>query len=435
MLEFSLNSFAEKIHYGKTKDYFQEVLSSYQNGNYRSAVVMLWSVAVCDIVYKLQYLVDLYDDKSAKSILIKLAKLQEEDPKSSAWEIQLIEDTYNKTSLLDSSEYENLRYLQKQRHLSAHPILNADKKLHKPNKDTVRSLIRNTLEGLLIKPPFYTKKITDEFLVNIAEAAPFLDTDVKVKRYVESRYLDRIKPEVELYIYKTLWKFVFNLNNENCSKNRDINFQVLEVITNRHREDIIKKISGNKDYYSNILPESIILNYLTFYLSKNSNFYELLNEDVKIKIQHHVQNNHIGRIYGWFLHNSLKDYYNNILSLIDENPHSSFTERHVKFLLKISDTVEWENLVCCIFSAYYCVSPDYDKADSRFQQAISPNIDLFDKEALLFLIKRIESNDQVYRRDKAIVDHKQIQQKLVQLYGEEFDLKPYPHFKGNVIGK
>jgi hypothetical protein len=59
MSEFSLESFAEKIHYGKTKDYFQEVLSSYQNRNYRSAVVMLWSVAVCDIVYKLQKLVDL----------------------------------------------------------------------------------------------------------------------------------------------------------------------------------------------------------------------------------------------------------------------------------------------------------------------------------------------------------------------------------------
>jgi hypothetical protein len=30
---------------------------------------MLWSVSVCDIIYKLQYLVDLYADSAAKEIL------------------------------------------------------------------------------------------------------------------------------------------------------------------------------------------------------------------------------------------------------------------------------------------------------------------------------------------------------------------------------
>jgi hypothetical protein len=123
MLEFSLENLSEKIHYGQTKDYFQEVLSSYHNGNYRSAVVMLWSVAVCDIVYKLQYLVDLYEDAVAKSILDELTTLQNHDSKSSSWELKLIEHTHEHTNLLDNSEYENLRYLQKQRHLSAHPIL------------------------------------------------------------------------------------------------------------------------------------------------------------------------------------------------------------------------------------------------------------------------------------------------------------------------
>lgn len=82
MLEFSLENLSEKIHSGKTKDYFQEVLSSYHNGNYRSAVVMLWSVAVWDIVYKLEYLVDLYQDKQAKSILDCITKSQKDNPKS-----------------------------------------------------------------------------------------------------------------------------------------------------------------------------------------------------------------------------------------------------------------------------------------------------------------------------------------------------------------
>ena len=31
-----------EIYFAKTKEYFNEVLSSYSNGNYRSAVVMLY---------------------------------------------------------------------------------------------------------------------------------------------------------------------------------------------------------------------------------------------------------------------------------------------------------------------------------------------------------------------------------------------------------
>src|SRR4028118_1895289 len=233
MSEFSLEYISEKIHYGKTKDYFQEVLSSYHNGNYRSAVVMLWSVAVCDIVYKLQYLVDLYQDQVAKKILDELTKSQKKDPKSSSWEVKLIEDTHAETNLLDNSEYENLLYLQKQRHLSAHPILDSDRQLHTPNKETVRALIRNTLEDLLIKPPFYTKKIIDELLVDIAQTAPALNTRQNLKKYLESRYLSRLKPEVEVSIYRSLWKLVFRLEDEDCTKNRAITFKTLKVIGNR----------------------------------------------------------------------------------------------------------------------------------------------------------------------------------------------------------
>lgn len=113
MEEFSLEKISESIHYGKSKSYFNEVLSSYHNGNYRSSVVMLWSVAVCDIVYKLQSLIDLYNDGSAKEILKDLTAIQEADPKSASWEVKLVDDVFSKTNLLDSAEYENLKILTK----------------------------------------------------------------------------------------------------------------------------------------------------------------------------------------------------------------------------------------------------------------------------------------------------------------------------------
>ena len=36
----------EEIYFAKTKEYFQEVMSSYSIGNYRSATVMLYSVGI-----------------------------------------------------------------------------------------------------------------------------------------------------------------------------------------------------------------------------------------------------------------------------------------------------------------------------------------------------------------------------------------------------
>jgi len=337
MLEFSLENLSEKINSGKTKDYFQEVLSSYHNGNYRSAVVMLWSVAVCDIVYKLEYLVDLYQDKQAKSIIDCIKESQKDNPKSPSWEFELIEHTHKKTNLLDNSEYANLVYLQQQRHLSAHPILDSDRQLHTPNKETVRALIRNTLEDLLIKPPFYTQKIIDELLENIAEAAPALNTREKVKRYVESRYLSRLKPEVQLSIYRSLWKLVFKLDDEKCRKNRVINLRTLEVIGNRKDESLLNQIKGEKDFYSDVSSRPLPLDYLVIYLSKNPKIYDLLNEDAKLKIQHNVKTTQTSKISGWFVKENLEAHYEDILSLIENDINFNLRKTQLKFLLEIAD--------------------------------------------------------------------------------------------------
>jgi hypothetical protein len=394
---------------------------------------MLWSVAVCDIVYKLEYLVDLYEDSGAQTILDGIKESQKDNPKSPSWEFELIQHTHEHTKLLDHSEYANLVYLQQQRHLSAHPILDSDRQLHTPNKETVRALIRNTLEDLLIKPPFYTKKIIDELLENIAETAPALNTREKVKRYVESRYLSRLKPEVELSIYRSLWKFVFKLEDEKCTKNRLINLRTLEVIGNRKRESILNEIKREKDYYSNVSSKPLTLDGLVFYLSKNPQFYDLLNEEAKIKIRHNVKTTNKSKIYGWFVKDNLQGHYEDILSLIENDINFNFKKGQLDFLRETPDTKEWQHLFCRILSSYYCASTRFDDANYRFQQAISPYLEAFDKEAIVFLIEQIEQNKQVYGRGKAREDHKEIKKKLFQLHGQEFEVNPYLHFKAIVM--
>lgn len=432
MEEFSLEKISSSIHYGKSKTYFNEVLSSYHNGNHRSSVVMLWSVAVCDIIYKLQSLIDLYDDASAKEIIADLTTIQDADPKSAAWEVKLVDDVFSKTNLLDSSEYENLRYLQKQRHLSAHPVLNANRELHSPNKETVRSLMRNTLEDLLIKPPFYTQHILKEILSDIADSSSVLNDRKKVKKYVESRYLSRTTTKVELNLFRSFWKFVFKLENEECDKNRKINLHVLEVLASRNLSSLVDFISGDRDYFSNVAATGKPVLFLVYFLSKNSEIYSILSEDARLKIKHCISSEDMGRTIGWFEKTTLYKHAEDVHEWIEGSEHPSFSQEQFDLLMAISDTEEWQEKVCNILSAYYGASCDYDQADSRFQVAIPPYIELFNKEAIIYLAQKIESNSQCHDRRLARRDYVVIKSRIDELFGDLFDFSEYYWFSRKI---
>ncbi|MCG9759628.1 hypothetical protein L1D50_10980 [Pseudoalteromonas sp. Isolate6] len=428
MQEFSLEKMSENIHYGKTKAYFKEVLSSYHNENYRSAVVMLWSVAVCDIVFKLQSLIDLYNDASAKEILDEVSDIQRNDPKSSAWELKLIDDVNDKTHLLDTLEYENLRYLQKQRHLSAHPVLNKERELHSPNKETVRSLLRNTLDDLLTKPPFYTQHILNELLADISESSEILNNRKKVRKYVESRYFSRTTQPVELNIFRSLWKIVFKLENDQCNKNRLINLQVLEVVAAKNRAALPNEIQGDIDFYSNIANSGDPLQYLTFFLSQNHELFPILNEAAQLKVEHCIRDDDVGKTVGWFVKESLEKHAEDIEEWIKSDERPVFTPPQFEVLLRVSDSEEWQEKFCSVVSTYYGSSRSFDQADSRFQAAIPKFIKLFNKDAVKDLAQKIENNGQCHDRGRARHDYTIIKERIDELFGEEFNYQDYYWF-------
>lgn len=87
----------------------------------------------------------LYGDDKAKTILDDIGKLQQANERSPEWESKLVESVAEQMQLLDIAERENLLHLQRQRHLAAHPVINANFQLHRPNRDTARVLIRTEL--------------------------------------------------------------------------------------------------------------------------------------------------------------------------------------------------------------------------------------------------------------------------------------------------
>ena len=175
--EASIEFLKDNIFSKNTSEYFEEVYSCYVNRNYRSAVVMLWSVVVLDVVEKLETLDSLYGDTKAKEILGIIKARQEKDRKNSIWELEIIEKVSLETDLIDITDFVNLKQIQEQRHLSAHPIIKDDISLYSPNKDTTRALIRSALEVLLAKPPMYAKKIINNIMNDLVKNKNTFEND------------------------------------------------------------------------------------------------------------------------------------------------------------------------------------------------------------------------------------------------------------------
>ena len=162
MRTFSIELAAEQIVDPRSKGYFREVYSSYANENFRSAVVMLWSVVVCDLLFKLE---DLKGERTRPpcSILTDVEAKQRSSPTSPDWELLLLTLVKERTHLVDVAEHQHLLALQKDRHLAAHPVLTATYSLLSPTRESARSHIRNALEAVLTKPALMSKKVFDTF--------------------------------------------------------------------------------------------------------------------------------------------------------------------------------------------------------------------------------------------------------------------------------
>ena len=258
----------EEIYFSKTKEYFQEVVSSYSIGNYRSAVVMLYSIAICDVLFKLQELKDMYNDNIAEEILKEVEKSRNShDNKSkSKWEKELIDNVYSKTQLLDLESYTNLNHLYDHRNFSAHPALNENYELIAPSRETTIAHIKNVLTDILIKPPIFIKNITHTLTEDLQEKKHIYAQEYgKLSVYLNNKYFFRMSLSMKITVAKTFWKFSFCLpNDENCQKNMLINRRALKILVGTIEREMLNYIRENKQLFSVASDDRCILNLIIF---------------------------------------------------------------------------------------------------------------------------------------------------------------------------
>lgn len=429
---YALESLQEKIFFPKTKEYFKEVISSYNNQNYRSATVMIWSVVVYDLVLKMQNLVDAYNDSVAKNILKEIKKEQVENPKSSKWEVYLVEQVCKQTDLIDDFELTNLEYLQQQRHLSAHPVIKDSVELYVPNRDAVRSLIRHALEIVLVKPPIYTKKVINNILTDLSENSEILDTIEDVEGFTKQKYLNRLPESSIKSIFRSFWKFVFSLDNEDCNKNRFVNLKFLSVLSDNYTSDINNSIKEDSEFFSNIrnVDDDVYIHYLLALLFRNPEAYRYLSNDIQMRIKKKSERSLPCSFLIYFLYDDYFEYYKGLEELLREKYTSDVPLNYWNRLKGITDSKELENEFVKLIALYYSLSMNFDTADKRFN-LIDHFFDLFNESSLIYLLKLSEDNSQTYNRGKAPKEYYSLKGLIKKKY-QDFDFSPFTEFEKQV---
>lgn len=433
MTEFSIDILSEKINNGKTRNYFKEILQSYHNANYRATVVMLYTVVVCDLVYKLEELKEIFNDEKAKDVLIAIEELQRNKPKSPEWENELFKQIAERTSLFDISTFENILILQKHRHLCAHPVMNQNYELFSPNKETTRAHLRNMLEDILTKEPYLSKDILTDLVIDISEKRAYFPPkfdNIEFERYLNAKYLRKARKDIIDYLFKNLWKFTFRLKDQNCSRNRDINYNALFIIFKQNKERLLKLISGNKSFYSKI-EKGNPCQFLISFISIFPEIFELLQDHAKMLIQVEARSLVQFKIRAWYLASSLKQhiadiktsYENKEISFVNDD----FNSNAISFLLRdIEEFAAAEDLKGFLIEIYIN-SYNYYLADWHFNLLIRPNLKYMNSRNIEYLLTGIEDNDQTYQRSSAFFEHKLILDHI-ESTGFNVDVEKYPKF-------
>ncbi|MFJ3002212.1 hypothetical protein [Serratia liquefaciens] len=430
-----------KIYHHKTKDYFEEVYNGYVNGCYRSATVMLWSVVVCDIIYKLQELKELHSDKSALTILTDIEKQQKNDPYSSKWEQSLIKDVFEKTNLLDTASHHKISTIQTRRHLCAHPVIVDDGNLFSPTEEMIRSDIRNSIECLLSKPPFFSQKIIDSLLVDLENNCDIFINDITLKRYLDAKYFNSFTSEVTAKIFRSLWKVVFKAEDQRCGDNRGINYRCLCILYENNREIINSIFKKEDSYFSNISSDKDIVKLLIKFLSHKKDVYLSLNNAAQETIDHFVNKDMSKGAIAFFKSDSIEKHLNSVIEKINTHCNGKYglggkfiNTDDLLIIKSICDELGIENKYREIGIAAYINSADFERADLYYIRFIKDNLKYFDEKDFSTLIGGANKNSQVYNRKKSDIDDLYILNVFKKRFPNSFSIDQFTNLPIDKLG-
>jgi hypothetical protein len=406
-MDYSIDRSIEKIYNQKTKDYFNEVLSSYSIGNYRSAIVMLYSVIIADLFYILKELSERDEDPKATSILEYIrAQISDRDRSNkSEWETKVVEKVFTDTQLLEQSAKAHIDHIKQLRNLSAHPVLDSDDLLATPNKDTVRAAMINALEYVLIKPAMYSDKVAIEFMNNIPNYSSLIFRTDKYETYLKNKYFTFFTDKLTKKVFKFLWIAVYKGQDEQAHDNRQEYFDTLLIVYRNFRDVLDQYFKEEKDQFNRLnLEESDQFEYFFDFFSEAYHLYQYISEANKVIISYKLESNISLFSKAWFVTGDKKQHVEKLFTKYTAR-RSQPSNQQLNTIYGLAKEVGLENKFY-----YFCIAilnkgTTYVGCLERWRNVISPFLESFSKKHIVKLLEFLNSNSSLHNANWIVSEY------------------------------
>jgi hypothetical protein len=441
---FILEDQMEKVVNPKTKEYLEEVVSCYRNGNYRASVVVLYTTLIFDLMQKIITLKDVYNEEKAKNIYEKIKQDQMDKPSDPKWETYLINEICQQMHIISPVEKEELEHLKKERNYAAHPIVSESEELTlKPiRKETAGDLIRKAFEIVFLRDAILGRRDINKKIVGDLKEYYSRVGETGFKNYVDNKYLNRMTQARKNELFMFLWQAVFIWDNDDATRDRDSSLLGLIYMYNGDRKGYQKIIKDNEDkllnkiqvetfsnwynslgyneesieVYENFKRSSRIISLIKF-IESNPDIYSCLNEYCINAVSSSVQQMYKGWAKGSFLDIDqfllestaifLKDNIDTHFKEISEkkSEYVRYADNSIQYYLlgeenlkQILNQVEYRGQIDVFknFLIDYCCSVrNYAEADSRFYH-IEICKEHYNEQDYYYILKKMNCNSQIY---------------------------------------
>lgn len=390
----SIDELMNHIHDARSKECMKEVLSCFYSDNLRSAVVMLYATVVSDLYYKILDLVAIYNDAGAKQIKQYVDNEWQSNPKLPTWETEMPKMCWKKKKILTNDSYAHFCHLQDERNLCAHPVITRND-LYRPSFATVQGLITDMLTGILCKPSFLSKGFIDTFTDDIESASKNFPNEKGLKRYINTKYLEKIDNEQEEYgLFKSLWKFTFKKTDDRSKANRQENLSILILLLERHQQFVESEIKNDAEYYCasvNMDDDNCVKEFICFANIYQSVF-SSMTDDFKMQIEQKINGNSDLHAMAFFLSGNPLVH----AKKVDSNIGANIGLYMYDYLKQNVGDADARDFVIEVYGN----ANSYDAADDYFDNLIESILGDMSEEQLVKLIEYSNNNGQIYGRRK-----------------------------------
>ncbi len=415
---------ADKIYFSQTKTYFEEIVRAYDVGNYRSAMVMLYSTIVCDLLMKLRELSEVYSDRKAEKILKEIESSRASHEMRSSWEWQLIDRLHKETQMIDDETYIMIKHIYDLRNFSAHPALNEDYELVSPSPEMVVAHIKQALKKLFVVPSLFARSVVEKMSDDISSKRDMFSGDFdRFNAFLNKVYFSRMSPKMFNQVFRAFWKFAYQKTEGDLYiENRVLNRNVLRAMALFDLEGVCNCISSDQAYFT-VAQEINCLVQAHSLMARVPQVYTCLSEEVKYQISQHDDPSL--EVVRWFLAESIEDH----LDRLKTDTTIKFRTAPMSLLYEICCAQGVKSKFLDMIIDRYAISGTYVKGREWFDSFVELYLEHFSASQFIKLIEAINSNPQLYEYVGQSNRNSIIVSAAKGILPDDFDYSKYEKFR------